>query len=159
MDRWTGQFNDEDIQRLAKRIEEIVAKAHQALVWTVASPKDDVVEAFVVQQAKILGFDDYTARRFRESLENQRIKTLAQGNVFLSCALTSAVALTTAKEAPRPIATSLAAVGRNYLLSRSQSPLSLLTFAVTCFYLVVGQGAIFRIKDTLSQGQHTIKPK
>ncbi len=159
MDRWAGQFSDEEMQRLAKRLEEVISKAHTALVWAAAAPADDVVEAFVVAQQRLLGFDDFTSRRFREALENQRVKTLAQGNIFLTCALTSAVALTTAKEAPRPVARNMIEQGRNYLLGKSPSPLSLFTFAVTCFYAVLGQGAKFRFKNTLSQARKTIHSK
>ncbi len=157
MHQWTSQFSHDELERLAKRLEHLVTKAHNTLVWTTASP--DTVEAFALAQAKLLGFDEYTLRKFRESLENQRVKTLAQGNLFLTAILTAAVALRTAKEAPRSLQKDFATKGRNFLLEHSTSGLALLSFALSSFYAVLGQGALFRIKSCLAQAQKTVKPK
>ncbi len=142
MNPWEHDPAFADLKILAQKLEAAMNATNDALLRAAGVQGDALVDAFAALQVRLLRLDTHGERRFREALEEKRVKTLAQGNIFMSCVMTSAVALSEFKSQPRQAAGGRLARGLERLKDRSTNPVSLSAFALTCFYSLLGKGAI-----------------
>jgi hypothetical protein len=135
----------EDLRALAMKLEETFQKAHAKLLSALALEPDTLLETLSGIQAKALGFDEHEVRRFQEALEEKRVKTLSQGNVFMTCVLSSAVALSEFKKLPKAASAGFFRRRLEAFKGQSTNGLSLSVFAFSSFYALLGRGAIKRL--------------
>lgn len=144
MARWDSDPAFGDLRQLALKLEAAFARANSALLKVSGVTPDEVLETFARVQGKILGFDDHALTRFRGALEEKRVKTLAQGNMFMTCVLSSAVALSEFKRQPRLARATILQRRLDRLRSKSTNPVALGILASASFYALLGKGAWIR---------------
>lgn len=147
----------EDLKALAQKLEAAFQKAHAKLLAALALEPDTVLDTLTGIQAKALGFDDHEKRRFAEALEEKRIKTLSQGNIFMTCVLSSAVALSEFKNTPRAASPGFVRRRLETFKGKSTNGLSLSVFAFSSFYALLGRGAIKRLAAFRQKGTIPVK--
>ena len=135
----------DDMRQLALKLEAAFAKANAAVLKAIALEPEAALASLAEIQGKILGFDDHGKKRFREALEEKRIQSLAQGNLFMTCVLASAVALSEFKSQPRAVASGPVRRQLDRLRGQSTNGLSLGAFAFASFYALCGKGALSRL--------------
>ena len=142
MNFWENDPAFADFEALARKLEVAAAATNEALLKLANIEPQRLVEAFAQVQVRLLGFDLHAIKRFHQALEEKRVNTYARGNLFMTCVLTSAVALSEFKNQPQ------LAGGGGVLRKRldkmrvySTNSLSLAAFAWASFYAVMGQGA------------------
>ena len=142
MQYWQPDPSYEDLRTLALKLEAAFNAANGKLLHAAGVTHETLVDRLAEVQAKLLRFDAHARRRFADALEEKRVKSLAQGNVFMACVLCSAVALSEFKNAPRPAASG--ALGRRLdsLRRRSTNGLTLSAFTTASFYTLLGKGAL-----------------
>ena len=141
---WKSDIPFDELRGLALRLEAVFRAANEGTRRLAALEAGEVFEGFAATQAALLRFDEFEAKRFRTALEEAQVRTLAGDNVFLSCVLSSAVALRQFKHKPRAVA------GRwmrplGVLQSLSTSAPALWLFSVASFYGIFGKGAVRHI--------------
>lgn len=141
-------FPDERLEELARKLEAAFVKVNSGLLKAAGLTTDDVVSAFVEVQAGILGFDEHGRMALREAVEAARVKTLSQGNIFMACVLSSAVALSEFKRQPLPTATRWSRLLRNVRTYSTNGP-ALATFAWASFYALMGSKTWARVRQHL----------
>jgi predicted amino acid dehydrogenase len=137
MTRYHQGFPDEGLEELARRLEAAFAKVNSNLLKAAGLTSEEVVDAFVDVQSRLLGFDEHGRALFREAVENARVKTYTQGNIFLACVLCSAIALSEFKKQPRAASKRWSRLVQS-LRDRSTSGPALGAFAWTSFYALMG---------------------
>ena len=161
MNPWDSDPAFADLKILAEKLEAAFAAANDAVLRAVGIDPEHLTEAVAAVQTKLLGFDEHAARRFREALEEKRVKTLSQGNVVMTCVLSSAVALSEFKGQPKlagGAAVSPLTKGLDVLRDRSTNGISLGLFAFASFYALLGRGA-WRYLGVLRQMKKTLEAK
>lgn len=129
-------FPDERIEELARRLEAAFTAFNTSLLKAAGLNSDEIVEAFIDIQARLLGFDANAHQSLREAMEDARVKTLSQGNIFMACVLSSAVALTQYKRQPRQTSGRFLRLTRQ-LHQQSTSGPALAAFVWTSFYALM----------------------
>lgn len=145
------------MKALAAKLEAAIQKAHAKLLQAILLEPESVLETLTGIQAKALGFDEHEKRRFHEALEEKRVKTLSQGNIFMTCVLTSAVALSEFKKMPRAASPGFLRRGVEVFKGKSTNGLSLGVFAFSSFYALLGRGAIKRLATFRQKGTIPLK--
>lgn len=144
---WTKEPGFEHLQQLAKKIEKIAAASNAALLKGAQIEPGQALDVVSEVQATMLRLDDHGKRRFREALEEKRVRTYAQESLIMTCVLASAVALTEFKKQPRKLSLGLLDKPLAILKDRSTTGLGLSAFAMATFYAVMGRGVARRVKD------------
>ncbi len=147
----------DELKALAAKLEAAFQKAHAKLLAALQLEPDTVLETLTGIQAKALGFDAHESRKFQEALEDKRVKTLSQGNIFMTCVLSSAVALSAFKNAPRAASPGFVRKRLERFKGRSTSGVSLSVFAFSSFYALLGRGAIKRLATFRQKGTIPLK--
>src|SRR6476661_2426195 len=91
-------FLDENLEEVARRLEAAFSAVNAGLLKAAGLEADALIEAFGEVHARMLGFDEFGRKALADAIENARVKTYSQGNVFLACVLCSAVALSEFKK-------------------------------------------------------------
>ena len=147
MNRWNNDPTFEDVERVAERLERAVAKANLALHKLADIEPGEALKAFVEVESKLLRFDSHASKRFEEALEEKRVRTLAHGDLIMTCVLSAAVALSEFKKQPQAVTASKS----EKILSRarrySTTSVGLLAFATVTFYTVLGIGIRHHAKE------------
>ncbi len=151
-----GGPTPEELQELAKRLEELATKANASLLKLAKIEPEALIDVFAEQQAKLLRFDESAKKRFDAAIEEARVKTLARDSFFMGCLLTSAVALKQFKREPRRTG-GFAARVTSKLQDVSTGVPALWAFTLASFYAVVGSRAFVRLREV--REQKTISPR
>lgn len=142
--RWNHDISLADLQALAQRLEAFAAGLNAKAMAIAGVASGEVVTAFANEQAKLLRFDHFDRRQLIEAIEEARVQTLAQDNVFLACVMSAALALKHFQQRPRSVegrwGTQVA-----YLQKRSTGLPALWLLSVASIYGVLGRGAVKRI--------------
>jgi hypothetical protein len=135
-----------EMEALARRLEAAVAATNEALLKLAGIDSENIVAAFAETQGQLLGFDDLAMQKFRQALEDKRVTTLAMGNVFMTCVLSSAVALSEFKRLPQRSTGHSLLRRLDRLRTHSTNGLALAAFAWSSFYAVLGKGTWRKVK-------------
>ncbi len=120
--------------------------ANKRLLALAAIEPDELVGVFSSVHAKLLRLDSHGQAALDQALEAKRVQTLAQGNLFMTCVLSSAVALSEFKRLPRKPPSGLLNNSLNSIKDFSTQPASLGVYTVACLYALIGQGVWRRIR-------------
>lgn len=148
MSRWNQDPTFEDVERIAEKLEKAVAKANLALHKLAYLKPGEALEAIAATQAKMLRFDTHTTQRFNEALEEKRVRTLAHGDIVMTCVLSAAVALSEFKRQPQLVPSQRSIRLLTRIQKYSTTSLGLLTFATLTFYTILGVGIGQHASDT-----------
>lgn len=147
-----GQFTEEDLRVAAMKLEQAAKKVNSAFLRVGNVDQEKLLPALVNLYSQILRFDDFSRKKFQDSLEEKRVKTLAQGGVIMSCVMAAAVALTEFKRAPKPaISESILQKGLVRLKGVSSHPMSLAGLSLAGFYGLMGRGIFLRAKTAVQR--------
>ena len=133
-----------DFKVLAQKLEAALTASNAFLIKLANLNPEGVLPAFSLAQAHMLGFDAHAMQRLQEALEEKRVVTLSQGNIFMTCILSAAVTLSQFKQQPQQTQGGLLARSINKLRQHSTNSLSLGAFAWASFYAVMGKGLLFK---------------
>ena len=98
---WSDDY--QDMEELARRLEEVFRQASVTVLRASGVSAEKMVDAMIDLQASILRFDDFAKKGLWQAAEDKQVRRLAADNVFLGAVLTSAVALSEYKKAPRNV--------------------------------------------------------
>lgn len=143
-------FHDDEIEALARRLEAAFQTINRRLLRLAGVEAEAIVEAFGDVHAQMLGFDTHGRTALREAIESARVKTLSQGNIFVACALSSAIALSEFKRQPR-LTNNRFARPLDRLRRLSTNALSLSLFAMSSFYALLGTKTYQRLAQRLRE--------
>ncbi len=140
MTRWNQDPTFEDVEKIAEKIEKAVAKANLALHKLAHIEPGEALKAFAETEGKLLRFDAHTQKLFEEALEEKRVRTLAHGDMVMTCVLSAAIALSEFKKQPQTVASQRSTQVLARLQKHSTTSFGLLAFATLTFYTVLGEG-------------------
>jgi hypothetical protein len=140
VNRWNHDPTFEDVERVAEKLERAVAKANLALHKLADIDPGDALKVFIEVESKLLRFDSHATKRFEEALEEKRVRTLAHGDLVMTCVLSAAVALSEFKKQPHTVTATKSAKLLSRVRQYSTTSFGLLTFATLTFYTVLGRG-------------------
>lgn len=144
---WSSDPAFEHLRVLAQKIEAAATAANKAMLKGAKLTPEEALDAVASIQAKMLRLDDHATRRFREALEEKRVRSLSQDSLVMTCVLASAVALSEFKHQPRKVSASLLDRSLEALKERSTTGLGLGAFALATLYAVVGRGVTTHVKE------------
>lgn len=141
-------FDPKQLEELSRLLEAGIEKLNSGLLSAVGITAEEVVSSLIEVQTQLLKFDQHEAKNFKEAVENARVKTLSQGNLFMACILCSALALSAFKNQPQPASITKQKLRfmRN-LRQHSTSGPALFAFAWASFYALLGSKAWKRLQD------------
>lgn len=148
MQREFQGFPDERIEELARRLEAAFTAINAGLLKAAGLHSDEIIDAFVGVQANLLGFDAHMRQALSEAMEEARVKTLSQGNIFMACVLSSAVALTAFKRQPQLASSRWSGLQRQ-LRRHSTSGPALAAFVWASFYGLLASKTWKRLQQYL----------
>lgn len=151
---WEQDPSFADLHMLASRLEALVSATNGVLLKATGLSAETIVGAFAQVQVDLLRLDEHGRVNLQRALEEKRVQTLAQGNIFMACTLVSAVALSEFKRLPRATAVGPSgwlrrAYGR--MQDHSTTPASLGAFATVSFYTLLAKHGWTRFKTLAAQ--------
>jgi hypothetical protein len=144
---FSGDPAFENLKILAEKIEAVVSAANRGLLKGAKLTPEQALDSVATVQAKMLRLDDHGMRRYREALEDKRVRSLSQGNLVMTCVLASAVALSEFKHQPRRISGSWLDKPLAVLKERSTTGLGLGAFSLATLYAVLGRGIAGHLEE------------
>jgi hypothetical protein len=141
-------FSQEDLHAAALKLEKVVKSVNAALLKVGFIDQDKLMPTVIDVYSEILRFDSFTKRRFEQSVEEKKVRTLAQGGVIMTCVMTAAVALSELKNLPKPVQQNLLQKGLHKLKEKSSHPMSLAGLSLAGFYGLMGRGIFLRAKSS-----------
>ncbi|MCX6109124.1 MAG: hypothetical protein NTZ90_05900 [Proteobacteria bacterium] len=147
MNPWENDPAYADFRVLAQKLEAALSASNRLLISLASLTPEAVLPAFKAAQGQILGFDEHAMERFAVALEEKRVVTLSQNNIFMTCILSSAVALSEFKIQPQKADGGFLAKSLNKLRQHSTTSLSLGALAWASFYTVMGKGLLVHAKQ------------
>lgn len=148
------QFSEDDLRAAAMKLEKIARKVNDAFLRVGNVDQDKLLPAIAEVYAELLRFDQHTREKFSQSLEDKRVKTLAQGSVIMTCVMGAAIALTEFKRMPKPVSGSFLQKGLVRLKTASSHPATLAGLSVAGFYGLMGRGLFLRAKKAVKGKAH-----
>lgn len=144
---WSSDPAFENLRLLAQKIEAAATAANKAMLKGAKLTPEQALDAVASVQAKMLRLDDHATRRFKEALEEKRVRTLSQDSLVMTCVLAAAVALSEFKHQPRRVSGSWLDRPLEALRERSTTGLGLGAFAMATLYAVLGRGVTSHLQD------------
>lgn len=143
---WQSDPAYADLRRIAETLEKTVSAANAAILSVSGIDAGSVVDRFAVTHARLLNLDPSGQEALRIALEEKRVQTLAQGNVFAACVLSSAVALGLFRHLPRHVSGGLATRIVEKVRPLSTHGLTLSAYALTTLYATIGVGVFRKLR-------------
>jgi len=141
-------FSQEELHAAALKLEKVVKSVNAALLKVGLVDQEKLMPAVVDVYCEILRFDSFTRKKFEQSLEEKKVRTLSQGGVIMTCVMTAAVALSELKLAPKPTQQNFFQKGLSQLKGVSSHPVTLAGLALAGFYGLIGRGIFLRVKNS-----------
>ena len=149
--RWNQDPTFEDVERIAEKIEKAIAKANLALHKLAYIEPGEALKVFADAEGKFLNFDTHAQNHFEAALEEKKVRTLAHGDMVMTCVLSAAVALSEFKKQPHivtPQKTSPLLAG---IQKYSTTSFGLLAFSTLIFYSILGVGVSKHAQEAKSR--------
>jgi hypothetical protein len=140
-------FSQEDLHAAAMKLEKVVKSVNATLLKVGFIDQDKLMPTVIDVYSEILRFDSFTKKRFEQSIEEKKVRTLAQGGVIMTCVMTAAVALSELKNLPKPVQQNLLQKGLAKLKEKSSHPMTLAGLSLAGFYGLMGRGIFLRAKS------------
>lgn len=141
-------FSQEELHAAALKLEKVVKSVNATLLKVGFVDQEKLMPAVVDVYCEILRFDTFTKKKFEQSLEDKKVRTLSQGGVIMTCVMTAAVALSELKQVPKPIQQSIVQKGLTKLKGASSHPMTLAGLSLAGFYGLMGRGIFLRAKSS-----------
>ncbi len=139
-------FSQDELHAAAMKLEKVVKSVNSTLLKVGYVDQEKLMPAVVDVFCEILRFDSFTKKKFEQSLEDKKVRTLSQGGVIMTCVMTAAVALSELKHVPKPIQQNLLQKGLTKLKGASSHPMTLAGLSLAGFYGLMGRGLFLRAK-------------
>lgn len=140
MPQWSDDIPFAELQAIAQKLEEAARRLNQRLLASAGLGPDELLPAFIETHAALLRFDEFGKKRLAQAVEEGRVHTLSGGNLFMTCVLSSAIALSEYKKLPRPVQSRFAPQLK-FLKDNSTGVPALTMMAFASFYALIGRQA------------------